>query len=343
MDTVENFKSNIIYQKENFKDIYSSYFNNGSDTAEEEAAVSEVSENDSEIEDKILILTDNFDDILQKLFGITEIIYLKSFNIISSDITINDHLQDIDTIIIEKSYSDISIEIIGNTAKIKCMFSYRLFDKKIIITKNEGKKKLLDNVYKIYCLRELSIFEKNSFKKKSEKIINLNGLDELKEELIKLRFKYNIKFNCIKKSRENADYTNLLKGQYLCSLSLSIINSINEKKIMEKSEKQILNFISSSVLDFYTNEVNNVTKIYLIKKDFYRNFVIINCVLEEKKEFNIILNKFICSIYKEITDLKVLKSQSKIKIGLINSGLKNIDKIVTESIEKLSTSINKVV
>lgn len=342
MDTVENFKSNIIYQKENFKDIYSSYFNNGSDTAEEEAAVSEVSENDSEIEDKILILTDNFDDILQKLFGITEIMYLKSCNVISSDTTINEQLQDIDTMIIEKNYSDTTIEIIGNTAKIKCMFSYRLFDKKIMITKNEGKKKLLDNVYKIYCLRELSIFEKHSFKKKSEKIINLNGLDELKEELIKLRFKYNIKFNCSKKSRGNADYTDLLKGQYLCSLSLSIINSINEKKIMEKGEKQILNFISSSVLEFYTNEVNKLTRIYL-KTDFHYNFVIINCVLEEKKEFNIILNKFICSIYNEITDLKVLKSQSEIKIGLINSGLKNIDKIVTESIERLSTSINKVV
>lgn len=343
MDTVKNFRENLQYQKQNFRDIYNGYFiyKHFDNAAEDEVALSKATKKKS---DKILVLIDTFDDVLQKLFAITEYRMRKTIGY-NLDRCINDYLKEIETISIEKSFDETQMEVIGDKMQIKCMFSYMVLNKKIVFTKAEVTKSILKNAEKIFSLKKLSVFEKHNLKEKKGIFTEVEKIEELKEELIRINFEYNFYEkisslnNEIKKQKISI---NLFEGEYVCSTALDIINCIVKDNIIQNTNEKILKFINKKIYDLYNNEVKKLLQVY-IKKDFYHNYIIVNSMIEERKKFNLGVNNFLSNILNQVESIKNLTSQTEKEIALLNSDIKNIDQLVIKSLQNLNKSINEII
>ena len=348
MDTVKNFKKNLEYQRNMFKSNYNSYFDcvKNCNLGQEEIAVSKLQK---EKENKIIILLDNSNDILEKVFNISEVMLKKAINDIGNwndGLNINEYLNDIDSIIIKKSYNDLQVSITDYKMEIKCICPYRLNDNMVVLLKESINKTIVKNANNIFSLRKISSLERRSLKERIHKFKEVNSIEDLKEELIKIKITYNEAFNINRLNEKikskNEINTSIFMNQYKCSLALDIIDEIIKKKISDKKVTEIVIFISGKILNYYDDEVTNLIKTYF-KNDFFMNFRIVNYMLKEKENFykkiNSILNN---KIYEEIKNIKGLDSAAEGNIALMNSSIKMIDELIGESIESLNDSINEI-
>lgn len=348
MDTVKNFKKNLEYQRKMFKSNYNSYFDyaKNCNLGKEEIAVSKLQK---EKENKIIILLDNFNDILEKVFNISGVMLKKAINDIGNcndDFNINEYLNDIDSIIIKKSYNDLQVSITDYKMEIKCMSPYRLNDNMVVLLKESVNKTTLKNANNIFSLRKISSLERRSLKERIHKFKQVNSIEDLKEELIKIKITYNEVFYINRLNEKikskNEIKTSIFMNQYKCSLALDIIDEIIKDKILNNEVTEIVIFISAKISNYYDDEVTNLTKTYF-KNDFFINFRIVNYILKEKESFykkisSVLNNK----IYKEIKNIKELDSAVKKNIALMNSSIKMIDELIGESVESLNDSINVI-
>lgn len=348
MDTVKNFKKNLEYQKKMFKGNYDSYFDYVKDynLDQEEIAITKLQK---EKENKIIILLDNFNDTLEKLFNIPEVMLKKAISDIGNlndDFNINEYLNDIDSIIIKKSYNDLQVSIADYKMEIKCMCPYKLNDNMVVLLKESINKTTLKNANNIFSLRKISSLERRSLKERIHKFKEVNSIEDLKEELIKIKITYNESFYINRLNEKikskNEINTSIFMNQYKSSLALDIIDEMIKSKILEKDNTKILFFINEKILNYYDNEIMDLIKTYL-KNDFLMNFIIVNYMLKEKESFykkiNSILN---IKIYEEIKNIKKIDSEAERNIALMNSSIKMIDELIEESVESLNDSINVI-
>jgi len=348
MDTVKNFKKNLEYQREMFKSNYESYFDyvKNYNLDQEEIAVTKLQK---EKENKIIILLDNFGDILEKLFNISEVMLKKAISNIGNgndDFNINEYLNNIDSIIIKKSYHDLQISIADYKMEIKCMCPYKLNDNMVVLLKESINKNTLKNANNVFSLRKISSLERRSLKERIHKFKEVNSIEELKEELIKIKITYNEAFYINKLNEKvkskNEINTSIFMNQYKCSLALDIIDEIIKTKILEKKIIEIVLFISEKILNYYDNEVMNLIKTYF-KNDFFMNFIVVNYMLKEKESFYKKINSILDNkIYEQIKNIKALDSVAEGNIALMNSSIKMIDELIGESVESLNDSINVI-
>lgn len=346
MDRIVNIKENFEYQKKNIRDVYNKYFEyNKLEEAQMEVAVTAI---DKRKDIYITVLIDNFDNIMQILFNLSDECmenYLNKDNEYLG--TFKEILEDAREIEIEKSYGLPVIEVSNSKLKIKCMHPYMLKTCKMVFIKNNKMdKEVLKNSCIIFALRDLTLFEKSVLKEKLHIKYKVESLEELKEQIIKLKPFYNEKnkLSILKNSPERDEIidTSIIEKNYKATLSIDIINVIIEKKYFQESVDNILKKIYQYIAIYYNKEIDKIVSLYL-NKDFFKNFAVVNSLLIEKEVFFKNISEFLIEkVKRELKDIKKENSTSDIYVKLINSSIREIDTIICESIENLNKIINQL-
>lgn len=350
MGTIVNFKENIEYQKKNLQEVYKSYFNiknqNDLESDREQKEESAVTKDSVEIDDTIVILMDNFDDVLQKIFCFSDEMMKKEAEYESEDFSINDYIDDFNEIVIEKTYGEFQIQSDDSKIYIQTLFSYNIGNCKIVFLKNNTSRKTFRNAARIFSLRKLSIFERQSLKEKMNKFKQIDDLDELKEELIKIKLTYDESYYIDKLEKKytmkEKINTDIFENQYRCSISFDIINSLKEQKLLKKDHRDICGFIYDELMKFYNNEVSNILKTY-VTNDFIQNYRIVDFAIEARKGFyKEVLNIINSRIMGELQHIKELESEVESWNRLMNSSIIQFDRCIIKSIEELNKNINGI-
>lgn len=325
---------NLMFQKQNYPEIYNGYLLSyiNEDMVEKEISNTETIESDSG--NVILLIVNEFISVLKDAFVIPKNIYDNEL------INIDDY----EEINIYRTYKDeVTININDSGIDIYCMHPYHFAKSTIKLVKNANKK-VCKNINKVYAMRDLSMYEKIYLKNDFDKIIFVNSTNELVENFINIKNYYNeadlihALRNCGKKNLEvESTFT---ENYYKVSLSLDIIRNIIDMNLMEKEIHIISQYIYSTVVNEYKNEAKKIIEPYL-NEDFINNYgVIENFFQVGEKLFKEIASLIKVEIHDEIQSFKNLDCKSDLYIELLGSSIKKIDAILSNSLDKLSKSMN---
>lgn len=322
---------NILYQRNNFNEIYKSYFNE----VMMEAAVSY--ENNYEIEENryLVIITDEYENILRDIFYI-------SFN--NSETYLD--IENSDEIIIKKGYEDeVTIEDIGGKVSITYMIPYRLRGIDIRIIKKVKYSKIKDAAL-IIVNKKLSLFDKRTLQEKEHRLVECYELDNIKSNLLKFKAFYNEK-NYIKKQLDKVEKkiinTNMIEDSFKINIAISFINYLSSDEAKKKDKFFLMKEITNSVIDIYKQEANKIVKKYL-RNDFEKNYYVINKLMNSIDRVNKNLYKNITkSFINELDKILKLDRKKDRYLALMQSKFMDIDELLSKELNYLDKDLNYII
>lgn len=322
---------NILYQRNNFNEIYKSYFNE----VMMEAAVSY--ENNYEIEENkyLVIITEEYENILRDIFYI-------NFN---NNETYLD-IESTDEIIIKKGYEDeVNIEYIGDKAIITYMIPYRLRGNNIRIIKKVKSLNVKDAAL-IIVNKKLSLFDKRALQKKEHKLVECYELDDIKSNLLKFKAFYNEK-NYIKKQLDKAEKkiinTNLIEDSFKINIAISFINYLSSDEAKKKDKFFLMKEITNRIIAIYDQEAKKIVKKYL-RNDFEKNYYVINKLMNSIDRLNKNLYENITkSLIDEIDKILKLDRKKDRYLALMKSKFMDIDELLSKEINYLAKDLNYII
>lgn len=322
---------NILYQRNNFNEIYKSYFNE----VMMETAVSY--ENNYEIEENkyLVIITDEYENILRDIFYI-------SFN--NSETYLD--IENSDEIIIKKGYEDeVTIEDIGGKVSITYMIPYRLRGIDIRIIKKVKYSKIKDAAL-IIVNKKLSLFDKRTLQEKEHRLVECYELDNIKSNLLKFKAFYNEK-NYIKKQLDKVEKkiinTNMIEDSFKINIAISFINYLSSDEAKKKDKFFLMKEITNSVIDIYKQEANKIVKKYL-RNDFEKNYYVINKLMNSIDRVNKNLYKNITkSFINELDKILKLDRKKDRYLALMQSKFMDIDELLSKELSYLDKDLNYII
>lgn len=316
---------NLLYQKNNFGNIYKGYFNYGL----QEVAV-DVLRDDIGVEASkyITIVAEDYQPILRDLFYIEELL---------------DYLEEYEEVFIEKDLLD-SYEVRegGDTLFIKCIHPYMLKNNNIRIIKKLKKKNSVDNSL-IIVFRELNNIEKRIVKDKLHKVKVVNSILEIKDILIDFHSYYNekkfIEDKLVCRNKKVLG-TNITEDSFKIAIAMDFITTISGEELQQKDMHKLLQKIYTKAKEHYEEEAKAIVNRYL-NNNFTNNYLIINILLisldrVEKGLYDYIINKF--SV--RLADINKIQRRSERYIALMDSGILYINGFLTDEIRKIIEEIS---
>lgn len=325
-----NVVKNLMFQRKFYPNIYEGYLQFYID---DEDYISD--EYQEEIRNnEILIVTENFSKILEKVFVIPKEILNEKLN----------NLEEFEEIEIYKSYDEnLKVTVNNSSIEIHCMYLYAFTNQVIRLVKNTNKQYFKDSSM-VYMMREPSLYEKVYLQENSSNLIFINSEEELLNNMATVNLTYNE--NALIKKLESDNNDNL-RGKinfgescYKVSLSLDLIRNIIDMNLINEDLAIINQYIFKFIMDEFGIESRKIMDSY-ITKDFVNNFIIVDRFLSEGEKLSkIIINMIRGEIGKEFIEFKNLNRTSDLYVSLLGSSIKKLDGVLSHSLNELHKSIN---
>lgn len=317
-------KENIYFQKRYFESIYNNY--KISKLQNEVAVTTDENQILCKERNNVLILTDDFKEILTKVFHV----YYSLFKNI-----------DLDKYTYVNLYKDSEEKIneLDNILEIFYPYTYKLDIDKVILTK-KIKTKDLDDAVKIFCLKKVDLFEEDYLNRCKDRVIYTKNTKDLLPNFINFKFLYNEKILIDKllKKEEIKETQIFLEDDYKISLALDLIKKITDIKDDVETYKIVENLLQEAV-EFYEKQAIEILKKYM-SDDFAHNYKIVDIYFESKEKlFEKIYKDYPIELEKELKN--ILQNKKAIMlVKLLNSKLKNIDVYLIDCLNNLIKDLN---
>lgn len=312
MDKVGSIIRNLVYQKENFPNIYSCYLENNL----QEVAITTLDNYDVNKHNKIVILCEDYNEFLEEIF------YIQN----------QEQLNRYKSIFIQKSYAiDESYEKEG-ILYISINHQYTLNGMEIELIK-KLKKDNLNNASALFSMKKFNLFDKKIVKELDVAVFEISSYEVLKEKLMLYKPTYRegefIKRNLfIEEKVEMIDQTSFYET-FKVSLSIEYIKAFaqdfdNHIKVMNKMEAS------------YNREFFKLANKLLVKNlndKFKDNYYKVEFLLSE---FDVFKKKFIVEekrFMKSLKNINIDSTESDKYLYISNSNIAQFDQIISSSLE----------
>lgn len=267
---------NIEFQEKFFNDIYKSYFNKKDNQNEKEQRM--VS---SDIKDKILIYTDDFEKVLKDIFHMADSEKeMKKYNVFN------------EIIIKDKRIENIEVDQFNNSCLIEMTYAYRLKHYTICLVKKLNRR-YMNLVCEVILLKPLDLFAKRALKDIPYKDFTGKDNGKLKDYLHNFKNYYDerkyIANSIQSKSQRIDDKVKEIFDDFDSVLGLEVINQIVSSP----------NNVSKSQYERYKKKIIKEFQDYAIaileslmeQSEFIKNFQYIDSYFQNEKELKRNLNK----------------------------------------------------
>lgn len=257
---------NLEFQQNFFNDIYKSYFDKKVSQGEKENR--EIS---TEVKDKVLIYTDNFDKILRDVFYI-----------IDSDREIKNYNE---IIIKDKRIENTEVDQFNNSCLFEVTYPYNLKHYTVCLVKKLNRR-YINSVCEVILLKPLDLFAKGALKDTPYKDFIDRNIEELKNYLYNFKSYYNerryIEKNTKKKRQMIDDKVKNFFNEFDSVLGLEIINQIVSSSNTD-SKPQYLRYKRKIIKEFQDYAIS-ILQSLMKMKDFTKNFQYIDIYFQQEEE-----------------------------------------------------------